>query len=135
MTNVQYPIPNKPNNQKLEQLTGLTVYPHSVTQTDDATYFLAHDAGQKRLGILGDVVGFEGEQQGDVTLCPLTTANAAALREKLPWLRPQLLGLQTSAGSGDRLGLATPGHVGHLSGGLARAVGRGRRPPQNDRRH
>jgi hypothetical protein len=29
----------------------------------------------------------------------------------LPWLQPQPLGLQTSAGCGDRLGLATPGHV------------------------
>ncbi len=95
----------------LKQLTGLTVYPNSVTETDDATYFLAHDVGQKRLGILGNAAGFEGRQQGDVTLCPLTAANAAALRERLPWLRPQLLGLQTSAGCGDRLGLATPGHV------------------------
>ena len=95
----------------LKQLTGLTAYPNSVTETDDATYFLAHDAGQKQLGILGNAAGFEGKQQGSVTLCPLTTANAAALREKLPWLRPQPLGLQTSAGCGDRLGLATPGHV------------------------
>jgi hypothetical protein len=95
----------------LKQLTDLTVYPRSVTETDDATYFLAHGAGQKQLGILGNAAGFEGQQQGDVTLCPLTAANAAALREKLPWLRPQCLGLQTSAGCGDRLGLATPGHV------------------------
>jgi hypothetical protein len=95
----------------LKRLTGLTVYPNSVTETDDATYFLANDAGQKQLGILGNAAGFGGKQQGDVTLCPLTAANAAVLREKLPWLRPQLLGLQTSAGCGDRLGLATPGHV------------------------
>jgi hypothetical protein len=108
MTNDQYPTSKI---QKLEQLTDLTVYPRSVTETDDATYFLAHDAGQKQLGILGNAAGFEGQQQGDVTLCPLTAANAAALREKLPWLRPQLLGLKTSAGCGDRLGLATPGHV------------------------
>jgi hypothetical protein len=33
------------------------------------------------------------------------------LRARLPWLRPRPLGLQTSAGFGDRLGLATPGHV------------------------
>jgi hypothetical protein len=33
------------------------------------------------------------------------------LRERLPWLRPQTLGLKTSAGCGDRLGLATPGHI------------------------
>jgi hypothetical protein len=98
-------------DMNLEQLAGLAVYPRSVTETDNATYFLAHDGGRKQLGILGNASGFEGEQRGSVTLCPLTPANAAALREKLPWLRPQLLGLQTSVGFGDRLGLATPGHV------------------------
>jgi hypothetical protein len=108
MTNDQYPISNI---QKLEQLTGLTVYSRSVTEAGDATYFLARRPEGKVLGILGHVANFEGERQGDVTLCPPTAANAAALRERLPWLRPQLLGLQTSAGCGDRLGLATPGHV------------------------
>ena len=43
--------------------------------------------------------------------CPLSPANALALRETLTWLQPSLFGLQTSAGFGDRLGLATPGHV------------------------
>lgn len=42
---------------------------------------------------------------------PLTSANAAWLREHLPWLNPQPVGLATSFGFGDRLGLATPGHV------------------------
>jgi hypothetical protein len=95
----------------LKQLTGLTVYPNSLTETDNATYFLAHRPEGKVLGILGNTAGFEGERQGEVALCPPTAANATTLREKLPWLRPQPLGLKTSAGCGDRLGLATPGHV------------------------
>ncbi|MBL7184427.1 MAG: hypothetical protein ISS50_08260 [Anaerolineae bacterium] len=94
------------------QLPGPIVYPYSVTKTDDATYLLlARTTGRKQLCILDNSAGFEGEGEGDVTLCPLTAVNAAALREKLPWLRPQPLGLRTSAGLGDRLGLATPGHV------------------------
>jgi len=108
MTNTQYPTPN---NQKLEQLTGLTIYLNSVVEVDGSTYFLARTDEGKCLGIMGHAAGFEGERRGNVTLCPLTAANAAALREKLPWLRPQPLGLQTSAGCGDRLGIATPGHV------------------------
>jgi hypothetical protein len=95
----------------LEQLTGLTIYPHSVTEVQGVTCFLSREAQGKRLGILGDASGFKGEWQGEVLLCPLTSANAAALREKLPWLRPQPLGLSKSAGCGDRLGLATPGHI------------------------
>ncbi len=96
-----------------------TVYLNSVVKADANTYFLARTDEGKCLGIMGEATGFEGERQGKVTLCPLTAANAAALRDKLPWLRPQPLGLQTSAGCGDRLGLATPGHVRavrHFSG-------------------
>ena len=37
--------------------------------------------------------------------------NANALRQLVPWLRPRLVGEATSAGVGDRLGIATPGHV------------------------
>ena len=40
-----------------------------------------------------------------------TSENARALRSALPWLTPARFGLHTSAGFGDRLGLATPGHV------------------------
>ena len=40
-----------------------------------------------------------------------TAENALALRSALPWLTPSRFGLHTSAGFGDRLGLATPGHV------------------------
>jgi hypothetical protein len=96
---------------ELEQATGLSVYPRSVVEVDGVTYFMGREDSGKRLGIQGDAAGFEGVRQGEMTLCPLTAANAAALRERLPWLRPQPLGLQTSAGCGDRLGPATPGHL------------------------
>jgi hypothetical protein len=107
-TNTQYPIPNNP---KLEQLTDLTIYLNSVVEADSSTYFLARSNRGKCFGIMGHAVGFEGERRGNITLCPLMVTNAATLRQRLPWLRPRLLGLQTSAGCGDRLGLATPGHV------------------------
>jgi hypothetical protein len=59
--------------------------------------------------------GFEGECSEhagqSLLLGPLSAGNAAALRARLPWLQPRPLGLRTSAGFGDRLGLATPGHV------------------------
>jgi tagaturonate epimerase len=58
---------------------------------------------------------FEGESSvaGGRTLVigPMNAANLDALRDLLPWLRPRPLGPSTSAGFGDRLGLATPGHV------------------------
>ncbi|MFZ6031219.1 MAG: tagaturonate epimerase family protein [Chloroflexota bacterium] len=61
------------------------------------------------------LAAFEGQCSetagGALLLGPLSPKNAAALRAQLPWLRPQPHGLKTSAGMGDRLGLATPGHV------------------------
>ena len=46
-----------------------------------------------------------------VTLCPLTPDNAATLRKHLPFTRPIVPRRGASIGTGDRLGLATPGHV------------------------
>jgi hypothetical protein len=58
---------------------------------------------------------FEGERVevdgAPAVVGPASTVNAAALRTLAPWLRPQPLGPCSSVGLGDRLGLATPGHV------------------------
>jgi hypothetical protein len=108
----------------------LVTYPRSVTETDGTIYSLARGfdgqdgRGRKMLVLSGDLTGFEGEQLGEVLVCPCTAANAAALRDRLPWLRPQPLGLQKSAGCGDRLGLATPGHIRAVrAAGLPPATG------------
>ena len=64
-----------------------------------------------------------GSLSGPVLVGPCSAHNAAALRKHLPWLRPCPVGTRTSAGLGDRLGLATPGHVRAV-----RAVGGGIAP-------
>jgi hypothetical protein len=87
-------------------------YSESRVEIGGATVSLTKVAsGEKCLRVLGDATGFAGERQGDTLFCLLSPGNAAALRNHLPWLRPQPLGLRTSVGFGDRLGLATPGHV------------------------
>lgn len=104
----------------IQAVAGLPVHPNSVTPIDGAILFMAHTQGGPRIGILAARESrlhscFDGEtRESDgqlLTLCRLTHANALALREALPWLQPRPLGLRTSAGCGDRLGLATPGHV------------------------
>lgn len=94
-------------------VAGLQVYERSVVMAGDATYALARaeTSGERCLIVRGTAAGFAGERQGDLLVCPLTPENAVALRRALPFLRPKPLGLRTSAGLGDRLGLATPGHV------------------------
>lgn len=68
----------------------------------------------RRLIVRGRSEGFNGKRHGNDLICPLTPENARALQARLPWLTPQPLGAQLSFGFGDRIGLATPGHIAAL---------------------
>jgi hypothetical protein len=105
---------------ELEQLAGLQIYPRSITAVGNTVLALGRRDGDKMLLLLGPSAGqFTGEastvtlggQPISLTLASTSAANAAALRTVLPYLAPQTLGLTKSAGCGDRLGLATPGHI------------------------
>jgi hypothetical protein len=97
----------------------LDVLPRSRFADARGEWALARADGAFRLVIAGAgaaiLGGFEGETSseagGTVLVGPASPRNAAALRDHLEWLRPRPLGTRTSAGLGDRLGLATPGHV------------------------
>jgi len=102
----------------LTSLSRLNLFPQSLVRDDEAEYGLANTESGPRLAVwasptaLRDFEGECAEHDGQTLLLgPLTPRNAAALRAHHPWLRPRMLGLRTSAGMGDRLGLATPGHV------------------------
>jgi len=105
----------------LQDRFGDAMYPASLVTTGEAALWLHCTKDGKRLAVLApaDHVWlslFSGEAQtySDskiLKLCPTDDANARALRAALPNLKPVPLGLATSAGCGDRLGLATPGHV------------------------
>lgn len=107
------------------QSTGLDLYPGSLTSMDGVEFGLARTSHGMQLVMLAPdessaLEAFEGERselEGNTLLVgPLSTHNAAALRAQLTWLQPRPLGLQTSAGLGDRIGLATPGHVRAMRG-------------------
>ncbi len=80
--------------------------------TDGVDTRLAVWASKDRVAVLN---AFDGQTAGTGDLVSLvgslSARNAEALRQQLPWLQPSPLGLGTSAGFGDRLGMATPGHV------------------------
>jgi hypothetical protein len=98
----------------------LESFPRSLVASGDVEYGLVRIPSGQRVVILAPpnsttLDAFEGEcsELGDQVLMiglPNST-NASALRDNLPYLRPQLLGLHTSVGMGDRLGIATPGHI------------------------
>src|SRR5215218_9290704 len=101
-------------------LLGDRAYQESQVSYGGATYWLERAAdGAKRLVAvaddefsLSDFTGTAERVDGKVRFVAETTPdNALALRSALRWLKPSRFGLHTSAGFGDRLGLATPGHV------------------------
>lgn len=90
-----------------------TIYPASIVETPSAWYALVRtDTDARMLAVRDDIHGIETRwRDGDTWLCLRSPVNAAALRSRLPWLNPVPVGLHASAGLGDRLGLATPGHA------------------------
>lgn len=108
---------------ELDELTGQQVYSRSITAIDKALFFLTRDGERKSLGVIsadlklhrrfsGEMAElFVGNQNLMLTLAETSPANAESLRSILPFLKPITLGLKKSAGCGDRLGLATPGHI------------------------
>jgi hypothetical protein len=113
--------------------TALDIVSASRVETEQAEWALARTSAGARLAVLARPESrhlldeFEGEisrhDGRPLLVAPLSPKNAAALRRHLSWLAPRPLGLQTSAGMGDRLGLATPGHVRAMQ-----AAGRGLAP-------
>ena len=108
---------------ELGELGNLSVYPRSICAAQNSLFFLGRKADQKFMGILSasasPAANFTGHRQPvtlagqalTLTLGPASAANMAALRVMLPFLAAKTLGLAKSAGCGDRLGLATPGHL------------------------
>jgi hypothetical protein len=98
----------------------LNLLTRSLVSCEGIEYGLAGTEKGTRLVILDNQNGsdsgaFDGEASEfngrTLLVCPLNHQNATYLRAKLSWLEPKLVGASTSAGMGDRLGMATPGHV------------------------
>ncbi len=100
--------------------SAFSVYQSSVILHEKNSYWLekSNKSLKKQLVVKGDFSGFTGHISPDKTqiTCELTAENAGQLRLRLPWLNAVPFGLKTSAGMGDRLGLATPGHVAAVKG-------------------
>lgn len=109
--------------EMLGELSATEVYARSISGVGGSLLFLGRRGVTKHVCALtppdGVVAQIRGEGS-DVTIGgkgyrliigETNAENASVMRELLPYLRPRTLGLQKSAGCGDRLGLATPGHV------------------------
>ncbi|HEX6778836.1 MAG TPA: tagaturonate epimerase family protein [Ktedonobacterales bacterium] len=112
---------------------GPALVPASFVAQDDAALWLEVKGQERRLAVLAPrghalLTSFEGQSEeftADYSLlvCKADQESGRALRAALSWLRPAVFGLATSAGFGDRLGLATPGHVRALQQVLSETPG------------
>jgi len=101
------------------QYLGFETYEKSINKIDGADIFLIKDGGKDFLviatenGKTGPQFGFKGDDLGGGKFrAPLTHENACLLRKLFPFTSPSCgLTKPVSFGLGDRLGIATPGHI------------------------
>jgi len=120
---------------QLQGITGLVIYPSSLAVSKGILYALGRKDIDKYLLIgacqrsqLGTFLKFAvgkgtAELQGlklYLATCPTSHEPAMLIRQALPYTCPVLVGTTAALGCGDRLGIATPGHVRAVRGtGLA----------------
>lgn len=90
------------------------VYPRSIQKKGNGFVFMARFEEDKKLVMetrASCAKAFEGRVRGGLKIAPLSPANARALRKAFPFTAPAAIGRRVSFGTGDRVGLATPGHI------------------------
>ena len=106
------------------------VYPRSVAESGGDRAAMAKIGGERRLIVTGGgklfqaLAGERGEAGGTAfKVCPLTHENRLALNEAFEYTKPRAIGTQTATiGLGDRLGLASPGHIKTVRGRNIRPI-------------
>ena len=95
-------------------------YPNSLHEKDGSVLFLIKGEREKKLVVIGDgsavfqeLKGGKGSHQGLVVkICDLSVANSHVIRKHFPYTRPvSLRKFDATIGVGDRLGVASPGHI------------------------
>ena len=105
----------------------IKVYYSSVIRKNDCIFLLIREEYERKLVIIRPQIGsdkscggFIPEERGELEVegtrfqyqvCPCNHHNASLLREQFSFTRPTVIGLTPAIGMGDRIGLATPGHI------------------------
>ncbi len=95
------------------------LYPESLQEENTLLYLIVKQDSKRALTIfskselLPDFEGIQGSFEGiKMLFCPLNNINAAKLRKLFPFTAPSpLKNAGVSFGVGDRLGIASPGHI------------------------
>ncbi len=108
----------------LSKTLDIRVYPDSVHTADGCTCLIAKVSGKKTFLAMGKGAAFsrfEGRETDTgftgIKLCSLSNKNSEIAREIFPFAAPvSSRGKKITLGLGDRLGMASPGHIRLLKG-------------------
>jgi len=98
----------------------LKIYPKSICSSNGLTYGLVQTTEGKKLAVIGEkqhvlADDFRGKcyhQNSSLKVCDLSFENTECLINLFPYTRPvSLRKYPFTIGAGDRLGMATPGHI------------------------
>jgi hypothetical protein len=116
------------SNETMEVALGdsfvVGIYPRSVIELEQCIFFIGKSEKDKALFIIDCASPKKLSEKFDGTIisdeqikkCPFTTKNRLLLQQIFDFTRPRVLGIDNSFGFGDRLGLATAGHIRSLEG-------------------
>lgn len=106
--------------QQAQANPGWGIYPDSLHEADGTVLCMVKTETEKKLVAVGDngplfteLAGVETTEQGlKVKTCDLTVDNSLVIRRHFAFTNPgPLVNARTTFGVGDRLGLASPGHL------------------------
>jgi len=102
----------------------IKIYDSSITEKNNTVFFLIREEYDRKLVMIypsesHDILHrrFICDEEGGINeklnykVCPCNSHNASELRRIFPFTKPRVMGLTPAIGTGDRVGLATPGHI------------------------
>ncbi|WP_248925264.1 tagaturonate epimerase family protein [Paenibacillus hamazuiensis] len=107
-------------------VNGVKVYEKSLDEAAGTKLLMIKDGYTKYLIAVGEgslYSELQGNAQGGYKVCPLSHENRLVLNKYFPYTAPQAFGTQIATiGLGDRLGLASPGHIQTVRGKNVRPI-------------
>ncbi len=98
----------------------VTIYETSFEQHEGSNIIMAKSGTEKYLVVAGEGALFnelDGESVGNGKVCALTRHNSKVINQFFDYTKPQAFGTEIATmGLGDRLGIASPGHIETVKG-------------------
>ncbi|WP_010277275.1 tagaturonate epimerase family protein [Paenibacillus senegalensis] len=114
------------SSDEVQLIEGVQVYTRSFSRHEGTRLLMVRGSTGKQLLVWGDGSLYQelaGEESDHYKLCGLTHENRLVINRYFPYTVPRAFGKQVATiGLGDRLGLASPGHIRSVRGKNIRPI-------------